>query len=385
MIRRYLMAPGPTPVPERALEVMGRQLIHHRGPEFKAVFGEARAGLRWLFETASDVLMLTCSGTGAFEAAMTNFTSRGDKVLAVGGGKFGERWAEVGRAFGMDVHLVELKWGEHLTSERLASELQKHRDVTMVTLSASETSTGVFHPVRELAEVVQEHSAALFAVDGITAVGVHEIKMDAWGIDVLVSGSQKALGIPPGLGFLAASERAWERAEQSDHPRFYFDLLRERAAQVKNQTAFTPAISVVLALREVLALMQEEGRTSLLARHTRNGAATRAGMEALGFELLASRPSNAVTAAKASGELTGAEIVRRMREDEGITIAGGQGHLKEALVRIGHIGFFDSSDIVLTLAALERVIGEEEGRAVRAAQNALIRAAAQPEYGRGKS
>ena len=373
MKKMHLMAPGPTPVPEAARLVMARQLIHHRGPQFKEIMAETRAGLKWLFETESEVLSLTCSGTGAFEAGITNFTSRGEKLIAVGGGKFGERWGKVGRAFGMNVIDVELEWGKALTPERLSAVLDEHGDATMVTLTASETSTGVFHPVEQLGRTVREKSNALFAVDGITAVGVHKMPMDEWEIDVLVAGSQKAFGIPPGLGFLAASDRAWERSVSSDHPKFYFDLQRELKRQKENQTAFTPAISVVLALREVLAMMEDEGRQGLLERHRLNAEATRAGVKALGLTLLSEQPARSVTAALVPSAFSARDIVARMREDQGVVIAGGQADLATSLIRIGHIGFFDSSDIVVVLGALEQVLGDlgmdvEMGSGVAAAQ-----------------
>ncbi len=377
MHKHYLMAPGPTPVPEEARLAMARELIHHRGDAFKEVMAEFRQGLQWLFETSSDVLALTCSGTGTFEAGIINFSRRDEKLIAIGGGKFGERWGDIGRAYGMNVVDVELEWGSHLEPDRLREVLAKHSDAAMVTLTASETSTGVFHPVRELAQVVREESNAIFAVDGITAVGVHHLPMDDWGIDLLVAGSQKAFGIPPGMGFIAASDRAWERAEVSDHPKYYFDLLRERGRQRDNQTAFTPAISVALALREVLRMMREEGRQALLRRHQRNAAATRAGLEALGFDLLASRPSDAVTAARAPEGITGPEVVRRMAQDQGMTIAGGQKDLKKSLIRIGHIGFFEASDIRMVLGALEAVMNDlgadvQPGVAMSAAQRVFL-------------
>lgn len=377
MHKQYLMAPGPTPVPEAARLAMARQLIHHRGEEFRELMAEVRAGLQWLFETDSDVLALTCSGTGAFEAAITNFTSRDQTLIAVGGGKFGERWGEVGRAFGMKVVDVELEWGKALSPSHLRKVLEANPEAAMVTLTASETSTGVMHPVKELAQVVREHSEALLAVDGITAVGVHRLPMDEWNVDILVAGSQKAFGIPPGLGFLAAGERAWERAESSDHPRYYFDLPRERRRQRDNQTAFTPAISIVIALREVLTMMRSEGLEALVQRHTNNAAATRAGVEALGLQLLAESFSNAVTAALLPQEVSAIDVVRRMREEHGIIIAGGQGDLKGRLIRIGHIGFFEASDIRMALGALESVLRAEgvevsPGEGMAAAQEIFL-------------
>lgn len=373
MHKNYLMAPGPTPVPEAARLVMARQLIHHRGEEFKDVFAECRRGLKWLFETNAEVLALTCSGTGAFEAAMTNFTSTDDTIICVGGGKFGERWGDVGRAFSMNVVEIELEWGAYCSPEKLRDVLREYPDATMVTLTASETSTGVFHPIQQLAQVIRDESEALFAVDGITAVGVHRLPMDSWDIDVLVAGSQKAFGIPPGLGFVAAGERAWERAAESDHGRYYFDLQREHNRQRQDQTAFTPAISIVLALREVLNMMKNEGRQGLLDRHRQNAAATRAGVEALGLELLSRRHSRAVTAARVPDGVSAPDVVEAMRRDQGMTIAGGQKHLRSDLIRIGHIGFFQASDIRMVLGALEAVISDlgvdvEPGAAVSAAQ-----------------
>ncbi len=378
MHKQYLMAPGPTPVPEAARLAMARQLIHHRGDGFREVMAKVRADLKWLFETDAEVLMLTSSGTGAFQAAITNFSSQGDTLVAIGGGKFGARWGDIGRAFSMNVVDVEVPWGEAVSPATLRDVLQQNPDTAMVTLTASETSTGVYHPVEELAKVVREHSEALFAVDGITAVGVHEMPMDRWELDILVSGSQKAFGIPPGLGFVAASERAWKVAEKSDHPRYYFDLRREQQRQKDDQTAFTPAISVVLAAREVLQMMRDEGREALLERHRINAEATRAGMAAMGLQLLASCPANSVTAARVPEQLSAPEVVRRMRQEHGITIAGGQAHLRESLIRIGHIGFFEASDIRMVLGALEAVLQElgldiEVGAGMAAAQEVFLR------------
>lgn len=373
MDRQFLLAPGPTPVPEEARLAMAKSLIHHRGREFRELFKEVREGLAWLFETEQPVLTVTASGTGTFEAAMINFTRRQDTIVCIGGGKFGERWGDVGRAYGMNVVDVDVEWGEAVEPEQVKEVLEANPDCTMVTLTASETSSGVLHPFEEIAEVVHDHSSALFAVDGITAVGVHRVPMDATGIDILVAGSQKAFGIPPGLGFVAASERAWERAADSDHPRYYFDLLREKKRQVDNQTAFTPGITQIVAARVVLEMMAKEGRDALVERHRINADATRAGIEALGLELLASRPANSVTAVLTPESLPAGDLVRTMLDEHGAIIAGGQAHLKPRLFRIGHIGFFDRSDILNALSSLELTLSKlgqsvEPGQAVTAAQ-----------------
>jgi aspartate aminotransferase-like enzyme len=353
---------------------MAKSLIHHRGQEFKVVFAEVRERLAWLFETDQPVLTITASGTGTFEAAMTNFTRRSDTIICIGGGKFGERWAEVGRAFGMNVVDIDVEWGEAVDPQQLADALAAHPDCAMVTLTASETSTGVLHPFEELAEVVHDNSEALFAVDGITAVGVHRVPMDATGIDILVAGSQKAFGIPPGLGFVAASERAWERNKEADHPRYYFDLAREKKRQLDNQTAFTPGITQIIAAQVVLKMMVEEGRDALIERHRVNAEATRTGLRALGLDLLASRPADSVSAVLMPEGLDAPKVVKTMLDRHGVTVAGGQAHLKPRLVRIGHIGFFDRTDILTALSALELALEElgmhvERGTAVAAAQS----------------
>lgn len=379
MSRKYLLAPGPTPIPEEARLAMARSIIHHRGPEFREVFADMRARLAWLFETEQSVLTVTASGTGTFEAAMINFTRREDTILCIGGGKFGERWAEVGRAYGMNVVDIEVEWGKTVRPEQVAEALAAHPECTMVTLTASETSTGVMYPVAEIAKIVRDQSNALFAVDAITALGVHKLPMDALGIDIMVAGSQKAFGIPPGIGFVAASERAWERAATSDHPRYYFDLVREKKRQLGDQTAFTPGITQIIAAQVVLKMMMEEGRDALIERHRLNAEATRAGARALGLKLLAESPSDAVSAILLPEDLSAPELVRIMAERYNATIAGGHEHLKPEMIRIGHIGFFERSDILFALSTLELALIElgmqvDVGAALRAAQQVYAQA-----------
>jgi len=379
MSKKYLLAPGPTPIPEEARLAMARSIIHHRGPEFREVFADVRARLAWLFETESPVLTLTASGTGTFEAAMINFTRREDTILCIGGGKFGERWAEVGRAYGMNVVELGVEWGKSVRPEQVAQALAANPGCTLVTLTASETSTGVMHPVGEIAKVVRAHSNALFAVDAITALGVHKLPMDALGVDIMVAGSQKAFGIPPGIGFVAANPRAWERAERSDHARYYFDLVREKKKQLGDQTAFTPGITQIIAAQVVLKMMMEEGREALIERHRLNAEATRAGARALGLSLLAESPSDAVSAIILPDGFSAPELVRIMGERYQATIAGGQDDLKPRVIRIGHIGFFERSDILTALSILELALADlgmevESGVALRAAQQVYAKA-----------
>jgi aspartate aminotransferase-like enzyme len=356
MREELLMAPGPTQVPERARLAMAQTLFHHRTARFSEVVRACRDGLTQVFGAPEAPLLLTCSGTGAFEAAMINFTRRGERVACVGGGKFGERWGAVGRAYGLDVVDVELEWGEALEPERLDDLLREDPACRVVTISASETSTGVFHPMERIAEVARSHGALLM-VDGITAVGVHALPMAEWGIDVMVCGSQKSFALPPGMGFVAASQRAWERAERSDHPRYYFDLARERKKQAGLQTAFTPAITIAVGLEVVLEMMLEEGVDGVVARHARHGEATRAAARALGLELLAASPSNATTAMLVPEGVSAPAVCAALHRDYGVRIAGGQEHLKPRLLRFGHLGFVTERDVLAGLAALERALG----------------------------
>lgn len=372
-----MLTPGPTQVPEVARLAMARTLMHHRTPQFREIFARVRQDLQWVHQTGEDVLVLTCSGTGAFEAAIINFTRRQDKLLAVGGGKFGERWGEIGRAYGMQVVEYAIAWGQVADPVELERLLGEHPDCAMVTISASETSTGVYHPMEEVARVVRAHGA-LLAVDAITALGVHPLRMDALGIDVMVSGSQKAFSIPPGLAFVAAGARAWAKYKTSDHPKYYFDLGRELKKQSTGETAFTPAISMVLALREVLGMMREEGLEEIWARHARYSRAARRGAQALGLRLYTEFPSHAVTSVVVPKGVSAPAVLRRCRDVHGVVFAGGQDHLKGEMIRIGHLGYIGERDLLAGMSALEQSLREEGvevagvGEGVRAAQAALL-------------
>lgn len=352
MIKKYLLAPGPTPVPPEVLLAMAQPVIHHRTPQFEAVVAEVRDGLRQLFQTQQDVLMLASSGTGAMEAAVTNLTSPGDRVLVVNGGKFGERWGKIAAAYGLAVTELKVEWGRAVDPDAVARALDEHPETRLVLAQASETSTTVRHPIERLGAIISRRHT-LLVVDGITAVGVFDLPMDQLGIDVLITGSQKALMLPPGLACMALSERAWQVAAQATTPRFYFDLPRERASQAKDTTAWTPAISLIAGLRASLDLMLTETLPAVFARHELLARATRAGVQALGLRLVApDDPSPAATGVYLPDGVPG-KIVGYLRDEIGVTFAGGQDALKGKIVRIAHLGYADAFDVIQGLATLE--------------------------------
>jgi aspartate aminotransferase-like enzyme len=379
MIKQLLFAPGPTPVPARVRLAMAQPIFHHRTPQFSALFGEVRDSLRRLFQTEEDVLVLASSGTGAMEAAVVNCFDPGDEVVVVNGGKFGERWLKLSATFGLKPVEIRVEWGRAVRADQIAQALDEHPKARGVLSQASETSTTAVHPVEEIAAVTRDRDA-LLVVDGITAVGVYEIPMDRWGIDVLITGSQKALMLPPGLALVALSKRTWRRAEKTAQPRYYFDLLRERTSQAKNTTAYTPAISMVVGLREALAMMQEEGFPQVFARHARLAQATRAASQALGLRLMApDNPSPAVTGVYVPDAVDGSQLFAFLRDQMRVVFAGGQDHLKGKIIRIAHLGYMDVFDIISAIAAFEmglRHFGHavELGRGVGAAESELLAA-----------
>jgi aspartate aminotransferase-like enzyme len=377
VIKNYLLAPGPTPVPPRVLLAMAQPLIHHRTPQFSTVFAEAKRGLQDIFQTRQDVLLLAASGTGAMEGAVTNLFSPGDEVLVINGGKFGERWGKIAAAYALKVVELRVEWGCAARVEDVRRLLAEHPGIRGVLVQASETSTTAVHPVEEIAQLTRQRDALLI-VDGITAVGVFDVPMDRWGIDVLVTGSQKALMLPPGLAFVALSERAWARCKQAKLPRFYFDLARERDNLAKDTTAWTPAISLIIGLHEALAMIREEGLPRVFARHARMAAATRAATGALGLRLVApDAPSPAVTGIYTPADVDGGKLVAYLRDRIGVTFAGGQDQLKGKIVRIAHLGYMGAFDTVTAIAALEMALHHfghalSLGRGVGAAQTALL-------------
>jgi len=377
MKKHYLLAPGPTPVPERALLAMAQPIIHHRTPQFSEVFAEACQLLKFVFQTEQDVLILSSSGTGAMESSIVNLFSPGDEVIAINGGKFGERWGKISEVYNLKVHWVNVEWGKAVDVSVIKGLLDKNPNIKGVLSQASETSTTVTHPVRELAELTKK-SDCLLIVDGITAVGVTDIPMDKWGIDALVSGSQKAFMLPPGLAFIALSEKAWKAAEKSKCPRFYFDLKKERKNLAKKTSAYTPAVSLITGLRETLLMMKEEGLDNVFARHERLARATRSAMEALGLKLLAPQnPASSATGVYLPEGLDGKKFVKYIRDELGVTMAGGQDHLEGKIIRIAHLGYIDTFDIITAVSAVEMALekfGQKIalGKGVGAAEKILL-------------
>lgn len=359
MPRYRLLTPGPVAVPERVRLAMAHTLLHHRAPAFQPAFEEVRTNLKRVFQTEQEVLILASSGTGAMEAAVANTLNPGDKAIVVRGGKFGERWSELCASFGVETENVDVEYGKAVDPAAVRAAFERVPDARALLVQASETSTGVYHPVQELAQIVREAPERMIILDGISAIGVHDIPMDEWGLDVVVSGSQKSWLLPPGLAFIALSERAVQAVRTSKNTRYYFDLRSELDNQLENQTAYTPAVSLIAGLREALEMILTEGLDAVFARHEALARATRAAMEALGLELLAvDSPSFACTAVKVPKGVDGKAILKHLRDRYGVTLAGGQGKLAGNIFRIGHMGDVDSFDTIAAIAALEMALAD---------------------------
>jgi len=378
MIKQYLLSPGPTPIPNEVALAMSETMIHHRTPQFNQIFDEAREGLKRLFGTENDVLMLAASGTGAMEASVANLFSPGEKVLVINGGKFGERWLNISNAYGLSPIEMKVEWGQAVKVAAVEKQLKANPDTQGVMIQASETSTTVLHPIKEIAELTR--GGPLLLVDGVTAVGVVSLPLDEWGLDVLVTGSQKALMLPPGLGFIALSNRAWDKSKTAKLPRFYFDLNLERKNQQKGSGAFTPAVSLIFGVRAALRMIEREGLANVYARHDRLCRATRAAATALGLKLLApDSPSPAATGIYLPNGIDADAVLEFLRDRMNITLAEGQDQLKGKAIRIAHIGYMGAFDVITAIAALEmalRKFGAEIplGRGVAAAQQVLMEA-----------
>jgi aspartate aminotransferase-like enzyme len=350
--KRYLFTPGPTPVPPQVLAALAEPVVHHRGPDYRAIFGEVLERLHKVFRTASDVLLFTCSGTGAMESAIANLCSPGDRVAVVSAGAFGERWRQLAAAYAADVQAVEYEWGETPSPDDLAARLAELGGAKAVFLTHSETSTGVVLDLQAMAAAAKS-AGALVVVDAVSSLGAIPLETEAWGIDVVASGSQKALMTPPGLGFVSVSPSAWGALGSS--PRFYFDWEKTRAGQEKLDSAFTPGVSLVRALNVALGLLLEEGLEAAFDRHVRLGRACREGAKAMGLELFSPDEdrSAVVTGILTPEGVDATELRLALRDRYGVTVAGGHGDLKSRLFRIGHIGYYDVFDIATALGAVE--------------------------------
>jgi serine---pyruvate transaminase len=357
--KRYLFTPGPTPVPPEVLAAMSQPVVHHRGPDFKQVYKRCLERLAQVFRTESEVLLYTSSGTGTLEAATANLCSPGERIVVVSAGYFGERWAAIGSAYGCEVDHLRYEWGENPFSEDLAARLKELGGATAVFVTQSETSTGVVADVRSLAAVAKE-AGALVCVDAISSLGAVPCETDEWNLDVVVSGSQKALMTPPGLAMTSISDAAWEARERATLPRYYFDWALTRDAQHKLDAAFTPAVSIVIGLDVALGLLLERGLEAAFDHHLRLGRACREGVKAMGLELFSpdEYSSAFVTAVRMPDGIDANELLLDLRDRFGITFAPGQGPLKGRILRIGHIGFFDVFDITTALAGLELGLAE---------------------------
>lgn len=380
LTKQYLMVPGPTAVPERVLQAMHQPMINHRGALYEQLFQRVSTGLQSVFKTRHEVLTFPASGTGVLEAAIVNTLSPGDKVLSVSTGVFGDRFAEIAAKFGADVEKLNFPWGQAAVTDVLAERLKADikREIKAILLTHNETSTGVTNDIQALAQARGDHPA-LILVDAISSLGAIDVQMDNWGLDVVVTGSQKALMLPPGLGFMAMNERAWEAYRTAQMPKFYWDAELARKALAKGQNPYTPPVSLLFGLDEALRLLAEEGLPQVFERHLQLRRSLRHGLEALNLALLAADEvaSNGVTAVLAPAGIEGKQVQKEMRQGFGITLAGGQKQLENKIFRIGHLGYVAQTDILVTLAALEISLVRlgvkiELGSGVRAAQQTMM-------------
>jgi len=357
MLKRYLLAPGPTPVPAEILLSMAAPIIHHRSPDFLPVLDSAKKGLQWLYQTKNDVLILSSTGTGGMVGAVNNFFNQGDEVLVVNGGKFGERWTKICQAYGLKVEEIVVEWGYAVKPAEVEERLKKNKNLKGVFVQATETSTGVYHDIQTLSSIVRKYEDTLFVVDAISALVAHDLRTDEWGIDIMVGGSQKGVMLPPGIAFVSVSEKAWKKAETSKIPKFYFNFKKERENLAKNQTNFTSPVTLIIGLNAGLKMLQAEGLENVFKRHERLAHATRKAVQAIGLALYPKEsPANSVTAIMTPPGIDGQAVYKNLREKYGITTAGGQDKAKGKIFRIAHLGYSDRFDIITAIAGIEMVL-----------------------------
>ncbi len=370
-----LLTPGPSPVPEETLLELAKPVPHHRTAEAQKILAEVLDGLKYVFQTKNDVVLMTCSGTGAMEAALVGAVPRGAKAVCLYSGRFGERWHKVWQAFGVESVAVTAPPGQAVSPEQLAKALKDHPDAVAVSAVLSETSTGVKHDIKAFGELVAKTPAVLI-VDAISGAGAMECRTDEWHIDMLGVGSQKALMLPPGLAFLAVSPKAWKKIEAHSPPVFYFDLKKYRAKLQDPDTPFTPAHTLIAALRLSLQRLRAEGIEKVWARHARMAAACRAGVEALGLKIFPNPPAEGLTTITVPDGIDGGALLKKLEKEYGLKLAGGQDNLKGKIIRLAHMGYVDFFDVLAALSGLELALAEmgfklQPGAGVAAAQRAF--------------
>lgn len=382
--KQRLLTPGPTPLLPQALHAMMGSDIHHRTEDFRKVYKSVLGGLKEVMQTQNDVIVLVASGSGAMEASIQNCFSCGEEVLVCTAGKFGERWTALTKAFGLKPTVIEAPYGSVVKPDQVAAALEANPNIRGVFVQASETSTGAAHDIEGMAKVIRQHDA-LFVIDAITGLGTMPLHIDEWGLDIVIGGSQKAFMIPPGLAFLSVSEKAWNRMDEAKNARFYFDLKRERKNAINGESAWTPAVSLLLAMDEALKYIKNLGMDNLIRNAQMLAEATRAAATALGLELFsANNPGSSVTAIRAPHGMDSSVIVKDFRNRFGSIIANGQGSMKGQIFRVAHLGYFDFADLFAMVAELEIILAANGypvtfGSGVAAVQNVYAAAALKKE------
>ncbi len=376
-MKRYLLTPGPTPVPDSVRLAEAQQIIHHRTPEFSKLFMEVSEGLKYIFQTKEDVYIFPSVGSGAMQAAVVNLLSQDDTALVLETGKFGERWKDILKKYGVKADVIAYDWGKAARVEDVEKKLKDNPKIKAVFTQLTETSTGIVNDLKALGKIIKDTGAVL-VVDAVSGLAGQEFKMDEWNVDVTVAGSQKGLMLPPGLAFISVSRKAWKLAENSKLPKFYFDLKSYKKNFEKKTQPFTSAVSLIVALNESINLIKKEGLENVIKRCAKLASATRAGVEALGLKMFAETPCDVVTSVKVPEGVDGAALVKRMRDEYGVGIAGGQADYKGKIFRIAHMGYMYEFDIIIAISALEMMLNEmghkvELGKGVAAVEKELLK------------
>lgn len=376
-MKTYNFNPGPTPVPDHITQKMAEPILSHRSSEFSNLLDQISQNLKYVFQTRNDVITLTASGSGAMETAVVNLLNSGDRVLAIRSGKFGGRWVELCEVYGMDVIVVDVEWGQAVDPDIIREALADNGPFKAVLATHSETSTGVLHDIESIGKITHEMGCFL-VVDAISSLGANELRTDDWHIDMVVSGSQKGLMIPPGLSFISVSEQAWSEIKLNKTPSYYLNLMRAKESYDKNLTPYTPAVSLIMGLAEALEDIKRIGLENIFQHHERLAQITRAGVKYIGLELFAKQPSNVLSSVEIPGQIDGNKLLKTIRTDCGVTIANGMGVYKDKICRISHLGYhIDACEMLIAISALEYGLKKhgfpfQPGAGVGAAQRMLL-------------